>query len=75
MFNDKEDKIIKVNLEMTLEQIEFIHYVVTCLRNNLYNEITYYYVVRNLEKSKIDYKKCNDILELFALAHKKFKED
>jgi hypothetical protein len=75
MFNETIDKTRKVNVEMSLEQLEFLHYVTSCLRDELANELKYYYVIKNPEKKRNDYRKCNDILVVLVKAHEKVNED
>lgn len=74
MFKDDLDKTRKVNVEMTLEQLEFIHYVVTQIRDRVYNLHYYNSQIPFLERKR-DYDKCNNILELLAIAHNGVKED
>jgi hypothetical protein len=74
MFKNDEDKTRKLNVEMSLEQLEFIHYVVSLIRDKLYNPNYYYSRINQNERNR-DYNKCNDILVLLVKAHEKVKED
>lgn len=60
-----------INLELKREDLEFIHYVIQCLRDESFNELNYYRYVRDIEKKREIYKRCNDILVMLVEASKK----
>lgn len=61
-------------IEFNNEDIEFIHYVITQLRDRLYRESYYYYTKTIPDKRKVEYDRCNNILEKLVIAHEKVND-